>query len=129
MQIPADIDAKARWWGLDPALIAAVDVAEGGGERLTQAVRCGVPTVRDRAHAIEITCRSCTHAMSDFIKRNMAKMGTDHLDIHDFIYYWALRWAPPDADNDPNDLNPNWPKNVIKAFNQLSLHPPHDATA
>lgn len=119
MQIPADIEVKARWWGLDPALIAAVDRAEGGGEALVKAVRCSVPTTRDRAHAIEITCRSCAHAMSDYIKGNSMTAS-----MPDFIRFWAKRWAPEEADNDPEGLNKNWPNNVTKIYHRLKFQPP-----
>lgn len=119
MQIPVDIELECRNWGLDPALIAAVDLAEGGGERLIKAVKCSIPSVQDRAQAIKITCRTCTHAMNDYIKSNPTP-GSIEL----FILFWAKRWAPEGADNDPQGLNKNWARNVTKIYYQLKFHPP-----
>ena len=99
---PVDPDVRriARRFGLDPHLIQAVVQAEGN---ILKAVQCSLPNVKDREEALEVTCRSAAHAMSDYIAAH---------DPNDFVEFWAKRWAPQGAANDPTNLNANWPKNV-----------------
>lgn len=111
MQSPV-IERNARKWGTDPEWIAAVQKAEGGYDAIISAVACTYPELKalpkDVAyeHAIDIVARSMAHAQADFIKAN------DYLAA--FIDFWAQRWAPVGAKNDPNNLNNNWPLNVKK---------------
>ena len=102
--IDPDVRRIATRFGVDPELIQAVVRAEGD---ILKAVRCSIPTVRDREHAIEITCRSAAHAMSDYIKANHGRA---------FVEFWGKRWAPIGAANDPTSLNKNWPVNVSKLW-------------
>lgn len=90
-----------------PRLIQAVVRAEGD---ILKAVRCSVPTCKDREEALEITCRSATHAMSDYLK---------DLDADGFVEYWAAKWAPKGAGNDPKNLNVHWAPNVQKLWRSL----------
>lgn len=106
MKIDDDVLLTARRFGIDPALIQAVVRAEGD---ILKAVRCSLPETPDRAKALDITCRSAVHAMSDFLK---ADGGTRE----QFVAFWAMRWAPEGADNDPTHLNANWPKNVLRLW-------------
>jgi deoxyribose-phosphate aldolase len=98
--IDADVQRIARQFGVDPSLIQAVVQAEGD---ILKAVRCSVPSCKDRQQAIEITCRSAVHALSDFVKQGHGAA---------FVQFWARRWAPVGATNDPTRLNENWPVNV-----------------
>lgn len=100
MKIDPDVTKTARAFGIDARLIQAVIAAEGN---IVKAVQCSIPSVTSRQHALEITCRSAVHAMSDFVK---ARYGAE------FVEFWAKRWAPQGAANDPTGLNANWPKNV-----------------
>jgi hypothetical protein len=104
MLIKADVRASARDFGIDPALIQAVDIAEGN---LLRAVQCTFPHVTTREEALGITCRSAVHAMSDFVKLH---------DPQAFVTYWGHRWAPVGVKNDPTNLNKNWPINVGKLW-------------
>jgi hypothetical protein len=101
--IDADVLAVAQDFGLDPSLLQAVVNAEGN---IVRAVQCSIPTVTTRAVALRITARSCVHAMVDWIKSG----GEERRD--GFIAFWAARWAPAGAGNDPNNLNANWASNV-----------------
>ena len=103
--IDQTIKTIASHFGIDPTLIGAVERAEGN---ILKAVQCSIPTVETREKALEITCRSAVHAMSDYIKQT---------DPDGFVEFWAKRWAPVGASNDPTKLNANWPKNVKKAWN------------
>jgi hypothetical protein len=99
---PIDLDVRriATRFGVDPKLIQAVVRAEGD---IVRAVQCSVPSVTTREKALEVTCRSAAHAMSDYLKQHGAEA---------FVDFWAARWAPQGVANDPKGLNRNWPKNV-----------------
>lgn len=102
MKIDDDVLLTARRFGIDPALIQAVCNAEGD---ILKAVRCSLPETPDRAKALDITCRSAVHAMSDYVKLSEDEM-------RGFVNAWAKRWAPLGAANDPKHLNGNWARNV-----------------
>jgi hypothetical protein len=101
MTIDADVVMTAKHWGLDPRLLQAVVIAEGD---ILQAVRCSLPKTQTRQDALDVTARSCVHAMRDFI--------TSYNFGPTFVEYWGHRWAPPNVANDPRGLNANWVKNV-----------------
>jgi hypothetical protein len=46
--------------------------------------------------------------MSDFLAETQQRRA--------FLTFWAQRWAPVGAANDPQDLNRNWPANVSKLW-------------
>lgn len=107
--IDQDVQEKAHFFGLDPALIQAVRNAEGGA--LLKAVRCSVPTCKDEAQALEITCRTAVHRMRDYV---------EHQGLNaDFVAFWSKQWAPVGAENDPKGLNVNWPTNVRQQWAKL----------
>ena len=112
MTIDLDVAKTAKHFGIDPALIQAVVNAEGD---ILKAVRCSLPETPDRSHALDITCRSAVHAMCDFVKEHYAANDSEHLR-DSFVDFWARRWAPVGADNDPHDLNVNWAANVRKLW-------------
>lgn len=99
--LDADVRRIAQHYGVDPLLIQAVVRAEGD---IVKAVQCSVPSVATREQALEVTCRSAAHAMSDYLRANSADA---------FVRFWAHRWAPIGAGNDPTSLNANWPHNVL----------------
>lgn len=107
MTIDADVRGIAARFGIDARLIQAVVNAEGD---IVRAVQCSIPSVQTREKAIDVLCRSAVHAMGDFIAESD--------DRADFVEFWAKRWAPPGAANDPKGLNANWPKNVRKLWMQ-----------
>jgi hypothetical protein len=102
--IDPDIRRIALRFGVDAKLIAAVVKAEGN---IIKAVQCSLPKVTTEEQALDVTCRSAVHAMSDFIKANHAEA---------FVQFWAKRWAPVGAANDPTSLNKNWPLNVLRLW-------------
>ena len=105
MTIDPDVRAIAKDFGLDAALLQAVVKAEGN---IVKAVQCSIPSVTTRDQALRITARSAVHAMSDYLKTTQRGA---------FIEYWAARWAPQGATNDPTNLNKHWPKNVLSFWN------------
>lgn len=104
MVIDTDVARISAHFGIDARLIQAVVRAEGD---ILKAVRCSVPLCKDREQALEITCRSAIHAMSDYVKTHDGKL---------FVAFWASRWAPVGAKNDPTALNANWPTNVSQGW-------------
>ena len=87
-----------------PKLVQAVVRAEGN---ILKAVQCSQPDTKSVEDALDITCRSAVHAMSDYLMAH---------DPEGFVAYWAARWAPQGAENDPANLNKNWPKNVAAGW-------------
>lgn len=102
MIIDPDVAAVARHFGVDAALLQSVVRAEGD---ILKAVRCSLPATKDRAAALDILARSAVHAMSDWVKADWTRQAA-------FVDFWAKRWAPIGAANDPKGLNANWSKNV-----------------
>jgi hypothetical protein len=118
--VAADVQRIAKRFGVDPRLIQAVVNAEGN---IVRAVQISVPSVTTRDEAIEITCRSCVHAMSDFIQGKLVDASADEDSLlrdmrGTFIRAWASRWAPVGATNDPTSLNANWPRNVLRLWQE-----------
>lgn len=122
MKIELDVAAITQRWSNSLAftrIIQAVCLAEGN---ILKAVQCTYPHVTTRTEAIEILCRSCTHAMADFITERVFDCTNDDGDatgdrwnvLVAFIHFWAARWAPVGVTNDPSNLNKNWPVNVLK---------------
>lgn len=104
MTIDPDVRAIAARFGIDARLIQSVVNAEGN---IVKAVQCSIPSVTTREKALDVTCRSAVHAMSDFIQQGQSD---------DFVKFWAARWAPRGVANDPHDLNANWSGNVTKLW-------------
>lgn len=104
MILDPDVAAAAKHFGLDPRLVQAVCKAEGN---ILKAVQCSIPSIHTREQALDVLCRSCVHAMSDFIQLSPTERSN-------FVSFWAARWAPEGAANDPTSLNANWPVNVLK---------------
>lgn len=100
--IDAELKAVAKHFGLDPALLDAVERAEGN---IIKAVQCSIPNVTTRREALEITARSAVHRMCDYVKLDATRR-------QEFVALWGAIWAPVGAANDPTALNQNWPKNV-----------------
>lgn len=98
-------------------LIQSVVNAEGGIDRILAAVRCSVPETETTEEAVSILCRSAVHALADYIMED---------DPPDFVEFWAKRWAPQGAKNDPTALNVNWPRNVIQGWLGKHVENKHD---
>ena len=107
MTIDPDVQVAAHQFGLDPKLIQAVVNAEGGNA-IVRAVQCSIPSVTTRAQALDVVCRSCVHAMCDFLVADDNRQA--------FVTFWGERWAPTGVANDPTNLNQYWPKNVMAGW-------------
>lgn len=109
MTIDTDVAATSKHFGVDPKLIQSVVNAEGN---IVRAVAISLPSVTTRQEALEVTCRSAAHAMSDFIK------GNAHTQA-DFVMTWGARWAPIGAENDPKGQNQFWISNVLRGWTKV----------
>jgi hypothetical protein len=105
MTIDPDVQRTAHVWGLPAELLQAVVQAEGN---ILKAVQCSLPHTQTREQALTILARSCVHAMADYLHET---------DPRGFVEFWAARWAPVGAENDPTGLNHNWVANVEKLWN------------
>lgn len=117
MTIDPDVRIIAGQFNLDPALLQAVVNAEGD---IVKAVQCSLPAITTRESALRVTCRSAIHAMCDFIKQPGPWTGGtlgENLQ-EDFVRFWAARWAPEGAENDPQQLNAHWPVNVYALWSE-----------
>ena len=112
VSIDADVSAAAKRFGLDPRLVQAVVNAEGN---IVRAVAISIPTVTTREQALDVTCRSAVHAMCDWVKADAERQ-------REYVAFWAARWAPVGASNDPHALNQFWPSNVLRGW--IALPPP-----
>lgn len=101
-------------------LISAIVVAEGGKDAFVRAVRCSLPATKDYVEAVAIAKNTILHQLWNYTMR----------DPDSFISWFASRpdpehpgkntgWAPRGADNDPDDLNKNWPHNVLAAWHRV----------
>src|SRR5437016_13660085 len=106
MKIDPDVRGIASFFGVDPALLQAVVLAEGD---IVRAVRCTYLTVQTREEALKITARSAAHAMCDWIRSDDDRQQA-------FIVFWSTRWAPIGAANDPRNLNAYWASNVVRLW-------------
>ena len=106
----------ARTWGLPAAFLQAVVDAEGGRDAIIRAVQCSVPSVTTLNKALEVTCRTITHALSDWVLQDKG----DGREPRDFIDFLGARWAPQGAANDPTNLNANWVRNVAAIYQELT---------
>lgn len=108
---PAVHEWAKQWAGRSAAfasLLQAVVLAEGN---ILKAVQCSEPSVQTEREALMILARSACHALADYVVLT---------DPAGFVHFWAHRWAPVGAANDPRALNANWPHNVLAIWDQPS---------
>lgn len=90
-----------------PRLLQSINQAEGGDQAFVRAIHAGDPSVVSRAQALPEGARTIVHYMSDWIF-------ADPVRAEAFVRDLATHWAPVGVDNDPANLNANWPDNVLK---------------
>lgn len=113
--------------GVEPELLMAVRMAENGGKDLEFGI---IPTEAYRKskgykiNGVEVPYRNTSEKQASWsawtIKRNRERFEKADKSKHqDFIDYLGDKYAPKNADNDPNGLNRNWKGNVRKFYNQF----------
>jgi cephalosporin-C deacetylase-like acetyl esterase len=111
VSIDPDVARVAKRFGVDAALVQAVVQAEGGRAAIIKAVQCSYPSITTIDQALDIVCRSACHALSAYVSAH---------DPEGFTAFWGAKWAPVGAQNDPTDLNRNWPLNVLRLWKRTA---------
>jgi|SRR3990167_9493320 len=112
---------------LDPfrILLLAMVAAEGGRDAFVRALQCSMPDVQTFEVALARACKTVRGLADTYVgdlliavPREGKDPWTDEdrprcLVVTDtFIDRLADKWAPRGVENDPTDLNRNWPVNV-----------------
>lgn len=113
----------AKRIGVEPELLMAIRSAENGRDELAYGImprgKAKELYERDRGYTLndkfyEYTdekekqlCWACWTVKKNFERFNINSEGYDN-----FISYLASKYAPLDAENDPEELNRNWERNV-----------------
>jgi hypothetical protein len=118
---PEILLACAQRGSLDPCLVAAIRVAEGG----RPGREYGVLSVSapDRESQLRVCTRTLLTYLSEFggnPYRLIEAQGKKRLVVTAaFLAYARDRYCPVDAENDPTHLNENWYANVSKTYYDL----------
>ena len=137
----ADLLATSAYY-LDPLrpLLLAMIAAEGGEQAFIRAIQCSRPDVTTFGMALSIGCKTVRNRLHAAMRAGIPvftlakKVGVDPwtdeanprclVVTPQFVDYLASTWAPLHVDNDPTNLNANWPKNVKTIYaKQLDLEP------
>lgn len=112
------IRAAAIAHGIDPFFVAAIRKAENGAAGR----EFGVLTVKAPTYSeqLEAACATVRNRMVEHPPRYRPRLltsGISRLCLNDdWIEWFAARWAPLGASNDPNSLNVHWSDNVIALY-------------
>lgn len=99
--------------GVDPFAVAAIRVAEDGAAGREFGV-LSVPAP-DYASQLRVTCSSLRNRLAEY-GAGWSEYDGRLIYRKDFIEYFARKWAPSNASNDPTGLNANWIKNFWWAY-------------
>ncbi len=112
------IRAAALAHGVDPFFIAAVRKAENGAPgREFGVLTLKAPTYSEQLEACCATVRNRMVEHPPRLRVRLLTSGISRLCLNDdWIDWFAARWAPLGAANDPNSLNVNWSNNVIGLY-------------
>jgi hypothetical protein len=114
------IRACALAHGVDPYLIGAIRKAENGAPgREFGVLTQNAPTYAKQLESCCATVRNRMLEKPPRFRPRTLKNGIGRLCLNeDWIAWFATRWAPLDAANDPNGLNRNWTINVLGWYNR-----------
>src|SRR3990167_6463925 len=106
------IIATAAEIGVPALMLAAIRLAENG--------RAGreFGVLSESANTYEQQARICALSIRNNCYRYVQKTEQWPIDSatgqlsRSFVDFMAARWAPRGVENEPNDLNAHWPKNV-----------------
>jgi hypothetical protein len=108
------IAAFAAHHGVDPDFIESIRFAENGAPGR----EFGVLSVRAPSYEaqLNVCCASVAHRLSEYDGNPLAYIFGKLRYRREFARAFAARWAPMDAQNDPDRLNVNWLDNVWGAY-------------
>ena len=110
------IKATAEAYTVDWKFIAAIRNTENGATgRDFGVLSVPAPTYNSQ---LQVACASVSHRLNFYVKES----GKNQVPPYspDFIQYFARVWAPPSANNDPDDLNANWLSNCTTFYAKLN---------
>lgn len=106
--------AESAIYGVDPYFISAIRVAENGGDgRQFGVLSVPAPTYADQLREACITVRN--HKGLIQIVMFWDRRCYSASSVLDF----AMKWAPPHAENDPGNKNENWFKNAWSGYSRF----------
>ena len=115
-----DIIRIAAEIGVPAAFLAAIRIAENGGDGRQFGV------LSESADTYEAQARIAALSIRNNQWRHVLRFkewpvdGTGLLS-EGFVKFMQSRWAPIGADNDPNGLNANWSRNVLRAYRNSGI--------
>ena len=113
----------AHRYGVDPQFIAAIRKAENGRPgREFGVLSIPAPTYNDQLIACVKTIRKYIrdYPRNPFVFTKNLEQELRLIYSPEFIAYAGSRYAPVKASNDPDGLNNNWVKNVMKYYSLYS---------
>jgi hypothetical protein len=112
------IRAAALAHGVDAFFLAAIRQAENGGPGKEFGVlTIKAPTYSEQLEAACATVRNRMVERPPRLRVRLLKSGISRLCLNDdWIGWFASRWAPLGAANDPHELNPHWVDNVCALY-------------
>ena len=107
--------------GVPAVMLAAIRLAENG--------RAGreFGVLSESANTYEQQARICALSIRNNTYRYVQKTAQWPIDSatgqlsYGFVTFMAARWAPLGVQNDPDNLNAHWPKNVWGCFSQSGI--------
>ena len=110
----SQIAAAAAIHRVDPDYIEAIRVAENGAPgREFGVLDQGADTYEAQ---LRIACRSVAHRLAECPFNPLTWSDGKSRYKAEFVKWFAGKWAPPGAGNDPDNLNPAWFRNAWSAY-------------
>lgn len=107
--------------GVPALMLAAIRLAENGrAGREFGVLSESANTYEQQARICALSIRNNTYRYVQKTKQWPIDSATGQLS-RSFVNFMASRWAPRGVENDTNDLNANWPKNVWGYFSQSGV--------
>jgi len=119
------ITAAALAHGLDPAFLMAIRRQENGGPgREMGVLTVPAPTFEEQ---VAVACKTVRNRLAEYNVNPLSMIVTDAPDgtrrivySPGFIAWFAERWAPVGAANDPGGLNRHWARGVSIFYDRLA---------
>jgi len=109
-----EIAEAAQKHGVPAAALCALRIAENG----RPGREFGVLSVKAASYEeqVDVAAQSFKNSEARYSKATGKSARKDGRYTTDFLTFFSARWAPIDADNDPQGLNLNHARNLIAAY-------------
>lgn len=112
------IEAECALHGTDflVPILMAIRTAEGGGDGKQYGVlSVSAPTYAEQLHMAAVTV---VHRLASYPGNPLTTTPDKQLVVSpNWVAYFASIWSPVGVANDSTNLNANWPKNFLAAYN------------